>query len=230
MTLTAPVAIAATRTSLARYQRALGPGPESDAAIDAAWYLHRCVDQLLPLAEQMLAEREALAAKLDVARRDPLTGLPNRAAWEIATEQLLLTSIPAIVLVMVDLVDFKTVNDSYGHQAGDHVLAVTGARLADWAGPEAPASRLGGDEYAAAMGDTADLPDRIAKLRDLLARPVDYDGHQLTVGASIGWATTATLPAPGLSQLMRAADLAMYADKGRGRRGRRRWLPALNAA
>jgi len=229
MTLTAPTAIADTRTRLARYQRALGPGPESDQAIDAAWYLHRSVDQLLPLMEQLLAERDVLAARLEIARRDPLTGLPNRAAWEIAAGRLL-TSTPATVLVMVDLVDFKAVNDRYGHEAGDQVLAVTGARLADWAGPDAQASRLGGDEYAAALADTADLADRITKLRDLLARPVDYDGHQVVVGASIGAATTAELPTPGLSALMRAADLAMYADKGRGRRGRRRLLSALSAA
>jgi len=225
MTLTAPVAIAATRTRLARYQRALGPGPESDAAIDAAWYLHRAVDQLLPLMEQVLAEREVLAAKLDIARRDPITGLPTRAAWQIAAEELL-TSTPTVALVMVDLVDFKAVNDTHGHQAGDQVLAVTGARLADWAGPDAPASRLGGDEYVAALADTADLPERIGKLRDLLERSVDHQGLRLQVGASIGWATTTQLPTVGLSELMGAADQAMYADKGRGRRGRNQVLAA----
>lgn len=229
MTLTAPVAIAATRTHLDRYQRALGPGPESDQAIDAAWYLYRSVDQLLPLVDQLLAEREALAAQLDIARRDPITGLPTRAAWQIAAEELL-TSTPRTALVMVDLVDFKAVNDTHGHQAGDQVLAVTGARLADWAGPHAPASRLGGDEYVAALADTADLPERIGKLRDLLERPVDHHGLLLQVGVSIGWATTAQLPTVGLSELMGAADLAMYADKGRGRRGRRRLLSALSAA
>ncbi|WP_327071925.1 GGDEF domain-containing protein [Kitasatospora sp. NBC_01302] len=224
-----PEAIARTQASLARYQHALGPGPDSDPAIDAAWTLHRDVAALLPAALALLAERDDLARRLETARRDPLTGLPTRAAFTTAAEQLLTTA-PAVVLL--DLVDFKAVNDTHGHETGDAVLAAVGRRLADWAGPAAACGRLGGDEFTVVLDtDPADLPERIVKLRALLEQPVEHDGQVLAVGASIGTATRTTgHPDLGLSALLHAADQAMYADKGRGRRGRRQTLTHTLAA
>lgn len=226
-----PEAIARTQASLARYQHALGPGPDSDPAIDAAWMLHRDVAALLPAALALLAERDDLARRLETARRDPLTGLPTRAAFTAAAEQLLTTAqAPAVVLL--DLVDFKAVNDTHGHQAGDAVLAAVGRRLADWAGPGAACGRLGGDEFTVVLDtDPADLPEQVAKLRALLEQPVEHDGQVLAVGASIGTATRTTgHPDLGLSALLHAADQAMYADKGRGRRGRRQTTPTHTLA
>ncbi|OEV39142.1 hypothetical protein HS99_0018125 [Kitasatospora aureofaciens] len=197
-------------------------GPEDT---DAAQTLHRDLLALLPAARVLLAERDDLARRLEVARRDPLTGLPARAAFTAAAEQLLATANAPAVL-MVDLVDFKAVNDTHGHEAGDAVLAVTGRRLAGWAGPGAVVGRLGGDEFAAVLDtDPAGLPGRIAALRGLLEQPADHHGRQLAVGSSIGAATLTDHPTRDLSVLLHAADLAMYADKGRGRRGRRRHSP-----
>jgi diguanylate cyclase (GGDEF)-like protein len=230
MTPTTREAIARTRASLTRYTQALGPGPESDAAISAAWQLHRDVAQLLPAVQDLLDERDDLARRLDLARRDPLTGLPARAAFTAAAEQLLSSCRHGVVL-MLDLVDFKTVNDTHGHAAGDTVLAAVGARLADWATPTGVAGRLGGDEFAALVDVAAtDLPEQLHKLRSLLEQPVDHDGHSLTVGVSLGAVTRADHPGAGLSALLHAADMAMYADKGRGRRGRRHAYQHLLAA
>ncbi|MFI9365974.1 GGDEF domain-containing protein [Kitasatospora sp. NPDC053057] len=173
----------------------------------------------------LLAERDDLARRLEDARRDPLTGLPTRAAFTATAERLLATAAAPAVL-MLDLVDFKAVNDPHGHEVGDAVLTATGRRLADWAGPGAVVSRLGGDEFAAVLDtDPASLPARIADLRSLLEQPVDHHGTTVAVDASIGSATPAGHLNRSLPALLHAADLAMYADKGRGRRGRRQHTP-----
>ncbi|MGW4806424.1 GGDEF domain-containing protein [Kitasatospora sp. NPDC004272] len=218
---TATALIARAEASLDRYQHA--PGHENT---DAARALHRDLLALLPAARTLLAERDDLARRLEAARRDPLTGLPARAAFTTAAEQLLATAAAPAVL-MVDLVDFKAVNDTHGHETGDAVLTATGRRLAHWAGTGAVVGRLGGDEFAAALDtDPAALPERLAALRQLLEQPVDHHGHRLAVGASIGAATLTDHPARDLSALLHAADLAMYADKGHGRRGRRQHIRA----
>ncbi len=147
-----------------------------------------------------------------------------------AAEQLLTSSANATVLLL-DLVDFKNVNDTHGHAAGDAVLAAVGARLADWTGTAGLAGRLGGDEYAALVDlSPTDVPEQLLELRAALELPVDHDGLTLTVGVSLGAATLIEHPGKGLSALLHAADLAMYADKGRGRRGRRQTHQQLVAA
>ncbi|MFE2911437.1 GGDEF domain-containing protein [Kitasatospora indigofera] len=182
--------------------------------------------QLRPLAAELLAGIEALAAGLDAARTDPVTGLPTRAAWTAAAEQLAAT-VPADLL-LVDLDHFKEINDRHGHPAGDAVLAATGRRLAEWAGAVSAVARLGGDEFVALVPAVTDAPARVADLVRLLAEPVPWHGHLLRVGASVGAARLA--PGVGaLSGALAGADRSMYAAKGRGRRGLRRptpaWLP-----
>ncbi|MER5642328.1 GGDEF domain-containing protein [Kitasatospora sp. NPDC002227] len=218
---TATALIARAEATLDRYQHALG-----SEDTDAARALHRDLLALLPAARVLLAERDDLARRLEVARRDPLTGLPARAAFTTAAEHMLAT-VAAPAVLMVDLVDFKAVNDTHGHEAGDAVLAATGRRLTGWAGAAAVVGRLGGDEFAAVLDtDPVALPGRLAALRRALEQPVDHHGRQLTVGASLGAATLTDHPTRDLSALLHAADLAMYADKGRGRRGRRRTFTA----
>jgi len=219
MTPDTATVIARTRQHLQRYTRALGGGPDSDAAIDAGWLLHRDLGDLLPLAEQLLAERDALAERLQLARRDPLTGLDTRTAWTAKAEQLLGGGAAAVLLL--DLDGFKRTNDTAGHPAGDAVLVATAARLADWCGPAGYAGRLGGDEFVAAVPDHGDLAERIEKLGAALSRPVEHHGRLLPVSVSIGGVRTADLPVMTLSRALAAADQAMYETKRRGRRGRR---------
>jgi diguanylate cyclase (GGDEF)-like protein len=227
MALEPATVIDRTRSDLRIYSRALGHGVDSDQAVHAGWQLHRDLDTLLPLTEQLLAERDALAELLQLARRDPLTGLDTRSAWTAKAEQMVATG--TAVVLLLDLDAFKKTNDTLGHAAGDAVLVATAARLADWCGPAGHAGRLGGDEFVAAVPDHGDLTERVGKLGAALSRPVEHHGQLLAVSVSIGGVRVAELPPATLSQALAAADQAMYETKRRGRRGRRFPTP-LNRA
>ncbi|MFE6825492.1 diguanylate cyclase domain-containing protein [Streptomyces sp. NPDC057690] len=114
---------------------------------------------------------------------------------------------------------FKTLNDTHGHAAGDAALVATADRLRTWCGRNGTAGRLGGDEFVAVVQDlvAADLDALTAALH----RPLHYDGMSLPLAASVGACTVAELPVPVLPDALTAADAAMYAAKGRGRRSSR---------
>lgn len=157
-----------------------------------------------------------LTRRLSTARRDPLTGLHTRAGWTARAERLM-TKRPGALVVLVDLDDFKAVNDTHGHAAGDAFLIATARRLADWCGRHGIAARLGGDEFAAIVTDparTAGLP----ALQAALDRPIDHNGHTLPVSASVGSCHRPGLLVPTLTDALSAADAAMYTAKGHGRR------------
>jgi diguanylate cyclase (GGDEF)-like protein/PAS domain S-box-containing protein len=155
------------------------------------------------------------------ATRDPLTGLPNRAALD----NHLAAAVSAVrrtgrsgAVVFCDLDGFKAVNDSLGHDAGDAVLQAVAARLQAALREGDLVARLGGDEFVLVIEDIADealraLTDR---LLDELAQPIRDDGRSLRVTASLGVAVLdrhATDPAA----LLRRADTAMYEAKRNGR-------------
>ncbi|MFF4741265.1 GGDEF domain-containing protein [Streptomyces sp. NPDC001262] len=164
--------------------------------------------------------------QLRAERHDPVTGLVDRRTWMRRTDRMLRRRTATAVLLL-DLNDFKPVNDRFGHQAGDAVLKATAARLTDYCGPHALATRLGGDEFAVTVA-TREPEAFAAGLGSEIARPVPWPGGPLRVSASIGSVRTADLERPSASAALGAADEAMYAAKGRGRRGRRR-LAALLA-
>ncbi|GHH54532.1 GGDEF domain-containing protein [Streptomyces candidus] len=188
---------------------------------DASPQQLRCaLAEVVPAAEELLAQVADLQGQLAQARTCPVTGLPTRSAWTARAQDVLAAG-PAAVL-LCDLDGFKPVNDRFGHAAGDAVLAAVGVRLAEWAAVEgAAAGRLGGDEFAVALHDAPGLAARVARLHTLLTAPVAYRDLNLSVGASIGTARTANLAAPDLSAALKRADAEMYRAKGRGRRGRR---------
>jgi diguanylate cyclase len=152
--------------------------------------------------------RRALAA----ARRDPVTGLPGRAGWTAQARRILRGRGPRTV-ILIDLDRFKHVNDTYGHAAGDELLAVTAARLRTWAGRVGGGAcgRLGGDEFTAITG-RAVTDAETADLAALLARPaaLPATGITIPVTASVGAAACA---GRGLSAALAAADAAMYRAK-----------------
>ncbi|GGS01691.1 GGDEF domain-containing protein [Streptomyces humidus] len=159
-----------------------------------------------------------LARRLACARRDPLTGLHTRAGWTDRADHLIRRHSNAAVL-LVDLDHFKTLNDTHGHAAGDAALIATADRLRTWCGRSGTAGRLGGDEFVAVVRDlaAADLDALTAALH----RPLHYDGMSLPLAASVGACRISELPMPVLPDALAAADAAMYAAKGRGRRGSR---------
>jgi diguanylate cyclase (GGDEF)-like protein len=159
---------------------------------------------------------------------DQLTSLYNRrwflqqlAAARTSTDG---TSIDA--LLMVDLDDFKHVNDSYGHAAGDALLVEIADRIARVAGPTGWPARLGGDEFVVLL---TGLPDAEAvdqtaeRLREDLLQPVNLPDATVSVGASIGIAIAEHELTAG--DLMRCADIAMYAAKAKGKNRVERFSP-----
>ncbi|MFB7370241.1 GGDEF domain-containing protein [Streptomyces sp. NPDC056222] len=154
--------------------------------------------------------------RLATARRDPLTGLHTRAGWTARAERLIAKQHPGALVLLVDLDDFKAINDTHGHAAGDAVLTATAQRLSNWCGHHGIAARLGGDEFAAIITNLG-----AANLFDLwsaLDQPVTHNGHVIPVSASVGHCAPDHLPVPTLTDALSAADASMYAAKGHGRR------------
>jgi diguanylate cyclase (GGDEF)-like protein len=142
---------------------------------------------------------------------DGLTGLANRGLFR---ERLgaILAEQPATVLI-VDLDDFKTVNDSLGHEVGDHLLIAVGDVLRDVAGDAGLAVRLGGDEFAILLA--GDVDGGVVAERVLAAFADPLSAHHLLVHASVGIATTPR--GTPLGDVLRHADVAMYSAKQRGK-------------
>ncbi|MFD8417384.1 GGDEF domain-containing protein [Streptomyces sp. NPDC059650] len=159
-----------------------------------------------------------LLRRLATARRDPLTGLHTRAGWTARAERLIAKHPEALVL-LVDLDDFKAINDTHGHAAGDAVLAATADRLATWCGRHGIAARLGGDEFAAIVDNLGAV--NLFDLWSALDTPVTHNGNVVPVSASIGYSSPEDLPVPTLTDALSAADASMYAAKGHGRRNTR---------
>jgi diguanylate cyclase (GGDEF)-like protein len=185
---------------------------------------------LRDVTEQRALERELTHR----AYHDALTGLANRVLFTErvgqAVERARRTGTVAGVLV-IDIDDFKVINDTLGHPAGDELLTAVAGRLTEVLRPGDTAGRLGGDEFAALIENARDLPaiDRVAdRICAALAGPVPLRDHLVNGVASIGIATTRH--AADADELLRQADLALYVAKGAGKGRWRRYQPALHAA
>jgi len=177
------------------------------------------------------------AREEDLLRRalfDPLTGLANRALFREHVEKALarLRRSPALphVVLFIDLDDFKTVNDSLGHAAGDEVLVEVGTRLRRWLRPSDTAGRLGGDEFAVLLENTSSaevevLADRILKV---LLAPVLVLGKEVVLSGSIGIALSDS--GEDADELLRNADVAMYTAKAAGKGQFRIFEPEMHRA
>jgi diguanylate cyclase len=158
------------------------------------------------------------------ATHDGLTGLPNRAALTGAVEQLLRLRAGGggrpVWLFFLDLDSFKLVNDSWGHDAGDRLLAEVARRLRAAAPVGATVARLGGDEFVVATRAWQDEATALAdRLMAVLAQPLPVGGADIVVTGSMGLATAGE--ADTAEGVMRDADTAMYQAKAEGRR---RWV------
>ena len=171
-----------------------------------------------------ITERVRLEEELTrQAFHDGLTGLPNRALFRDRLDQALARSERSqdpLAVLLLDLDGFKQVNDSLGHDLGDQLLAEVAGRFDDIIRPADTLARLGGDEFALLLEGTQE-PQAVAAAKRLLRRlsePIGLAGHELALGASIGVAIHPGGPARS-DDLLRHADLAMYAAKeaGRGR-------------
>jgi diguanylate cyclase (GGDEF)-like protein len=150
------------------------------------------------------------------AEHDDTTGLPNRRALLAALGRALHAGTP-VGVVLLDLDRFKSINDTFGHEAGNQVLAEIGARLTRLGPPVRVAARLSGDEFALLVtgGPDAVAAAGHAAWRAVGSRPVRLGDQTVPVRASVGHATAGLGISPRM--LLHHADLAMYqAKKGGG--------------
>ncbi|SDE83868.1 GGDEF domain-containing protein [Streptomyces griseoaurantiacus] len=180
----------------------------------------------VPMAAGWSLHALRMRRRIEAARRDPLTGLFTRDAFAERAPKVLAGGRSAVYVI--DLDRFKGINDTYGHAAGDAVIAATGGRLAEWADVNGGiVVRLGGDEFAAVarVFSLADLSWTLGELTRAIEQPVTVDGRSLTVGASVGAvAYDPRTDEVDLSTLLRLADEQMYAAKRSGAD----WLTALD--
>jgi diguanylate cyclase (GGDEF)-like protein len=204
---------------------------EADAALGALQPGDGVDAQRVLAAQVSLAETSAAAhARLvHEAEHDQLTGLPNRAALD----RLLAEAIdggaaaPGAAVLHFDLDDFKAVNDTYGHTAGDELLVEVARRLRAVSGDAGLPARLGGDEFVLVLPGVTDPAEsgRVAeRLLAALSEPVELGETTLALSASVGIAHAA----PGLTagDVVRCADIAMYTAKDRGKHSVEHFDPA----
>ena len=168
-----------------------------------------------------VSERKAFEEQLaHQAFHDPVTNLANRALFSDRVEHALMRSqrgFPDIAIVFIDLDDFKTVNDSLGHAAGDHVLQEVARRLQIAVRPTDTVARFGGDEFAVlleSVNDSAQAADAAARILHALEIPLEIDGKQVFPRASIGICLVdRENESPEAAELLRNADVAMYMAK-----------------
>jgi diguanylate cyclase (GGDEF)-like protein len=173
--------------------------------------LEQAVHQLRSLQEQLHHQ----------AFHDPLTDLANRSLFANQVKGGLDTGSGEVAVLFIDLDDFKTFNDSFGHGAGDELLVAVARRLRDSVRPDDAIARLGGDEFAVMVSDERSVTDSATMVAERIMKafeqPVSAAGEIIFVHLSIGIATTHD--SHDADELIRNADLAMYRAKesGKGR-------------
>jgi len=195
--------------------------------------------QLCSIAALNLRNAVLLRHVQDLAERDSLTGAANRRMFELSLERVLATSPearsrrePVTTVLFIDLDDFKVVNDSLGHAAGDQLLVAVTERIAGSVRDNDLVARLGGDEFAVLTADAADLKRSIAMAERLvreLRAPYLIGENHVSVTASIGIASARDANEPA-SDIVRNADVAMYMAKANGKAGFAIFDPGMHAA
>ena len=169
-----------------------------------------------------------------MANHDALTGLPNRTLLKDRLSQAVLYAQRYdswVTVVFIDLDNFKTVNDSLGHNAGDELLKAVASRMTSCVRTTDTVVRLGGDEFVILLLDqpkSADIiSETLQKIRTAIAQTVHLEGHDLKVTSSIG---IANYPNDGVNadQLLANADAAMYRAKEIGRDNFQFYTPEMN--
>ncbi|GAA3351677.1 bifunctional diguanylate cyclase/phosphodiesterase [Amorphoplanes nipponensis] len=221
---TAALVITVSARQLGWHQRVVIIG----AVLIAAFVVAR---QLLGLRanDRMLAGIRRQQAQLEhEAMHDPLTGLANRARFGTVLAERLAAHRCASVL-LVDIDDFKMVNDTMGHAVGDQLLVEVAQRLRHHSAVTHLPARLGGDEFAVLLD--ADEPgaaeEAAARILAALAVPFRVGEHQLLAHASIGVALAGA--GDSADEVLRNADIAMYAAKAAGKATWARFEPRMRS-
>ena len=181
------------------------------------------------ITERLRAERQIA----HLAHYDALTDLPNRVLFREQLERELRRAKRGeqLAVLYIDIDEFKSVNDSLGHPAGDELLKAVASRLRGCVGEADLVARLGGDEFAivqTGVRQTGDVLELVGRFYEAIREPYECLGHRVTADASVG---IAMAPNDGtdLDQLLKSADLAMYGAKADGRRTYRFFEPEMDA-
>ncbi|MFF7987009.1 GGDEF domain-containing protein [Streptomyces sp. NPDC007901] len=159
----------------------------------------------------------ALHRRLETAHRDQLTGLHARPGYVQHATRRLNRHGDKTMLVFLDAVGFKAINDTLGHDVGNALIIAIASRLEQWVGDDGIAARLHGDEFAAALTcPVADRDRRLAQLHHVLHQPVDVDGQAVDVAVSIGASSPSYLHSRDYTYVLRSAEGAMYEHKREG--------------
>lgn len=186
---------------------------------------------VLLIADDVTDENAAHAQVRYMAHHDTLTGMPNRRLFR---EQMLkalnaASDGRATAVLCLDLDNFKSVNDTLGHQFGDELLRLLAKRLPKVLREQDTLARLGGDEFAVVLPNieqTEDVRRMAQRLVDAVRAPFEIDGHTVPVTVSIGIAVADT-PECTADHLLRYADMALYEAKRNGRNGMAFFKPEM---
>ena len=165
----------------------------------------------------VLAHRRTLT---HLALHDPVTGLPNRTLLNDRIQHAMLLARrkleDSLVVIFLDLDDFKMINDTYGHRTGDYVLKTVAQRLEACARIGDTSARWAGDEFVVLVENlnNTEIDSLLERIANAIAEPIYYDGHRLQISASLGYAV-AFKDADTAADLVWAADRRMYAQKVR---------------
>ena len=195
------------------------------------------LEQMCAMAALNLRNAVLLRHVQDLAERDALTGAANRRTFQLHLENVLdgreLRDRESITAVLfIDLDDFKVVNDTLGHAAGDGLLQAVTERLTDSVRDGDLVARLGGDEFAILTTDAPDLKRSLAMAERLtreLRAPYMIGEKTITISASIGIASGRDL-SESAADVVRNADVAMYMAKANGKAGFAVFDPGMHAA
>jgi diguanylate cyclase (GGDEF)-like protein/PAS domain S-box-containing protein len=210
----------ATVTLSARFRHANGEWRHLEA-IAANRLADPAVEGIVLSMRDVTARKELEDELRHQAFHDSLTGLANRALFEDRLVHALARarrSHDPVAVLFLDLDDFKTINDSLGHEAGDELLRAVAIRIAGVVRSADTAARLGGDEFAVlaeTLENDGEARTIAARLLEAMAVPYEVAGRELRVSASVGlaWSDGSI----GVKELMRDADTAMYAAKDSGK-------------
>jgi diguanylate cyclase (GGDEF)-like protein/PAS domain S-box-containing protein len=235
------------RTALLQKMRASGVLTDEEVALkridgSPAWILANAIllgkdgepemieGTVIDITQRKNAERQIVYQ----AYHDALTGLPNRMLfYDRLTQALSLARRDerGVAVLFMDLDQFKLVNDTLGHAAGDRLLVETARRLQQAVRDSDTVARVGGDEFTLLLRNIeegADAARAAQKVLEAIARPIELDGQRLYLTTSIG---ISLFPADGeeAEALLTSADIAMYRAKELGRNGFQLCTPAMNA-
>jgi diguanylate cyclase (GGDEF)-like protein len=212
-------AVMANGSGAAEMRYRLPDGSETWLAVRAE---RKGPNRLIGLTFDIADRKAAEEAIWRTANHDPLTGLANRALFQVRLNDALVKAEAAgtgVGLLMLDLDDFKDVNDTLGHAVGDLLLREAALRLGSFVGPGDTVARLGGDEFAIILADIATGREATALAADIveaLRAPFPHAGRALSTTLSIGLATFPEHHRDPI-ELMKDADIALYRAKEQGR-------------